>query len=140
MNRDVLRALLIKHEGLRLKPYIDSVGKVTIGVGRNLDDVGISEKEAMILLDNDVARVVAECRENFAWFNSLCDARQNVICSMVFNMGLDHFKEFKKMIAAIECGDFASASNEMKASKWAGQVGKRAIELAQMMEDGDTIH
>lgn len=60
MNRDRLKAQLVIDEGLRLRPYRDSVGKLTIGCGRNLDDVGITAAEAMMLLDNDVSRVERE--------------------------------------------------------------------------------
>jgi lysozyme len=140
MNRDALRALVIRHEGIRLKVYKDTVGVLTIGVGRNIEATGITEAEALYLLDNDLARVVSYCREAFSWFNSLCDARQNVICSMVFNVGAAGFAEFKKLIAAIELKDFNEAANQMLLSRWAGQVGKRATELASMMRDGDTIH
>lgn len=140
MNRDRLRALLIKHEALRLKPYADTAGKLTIGVGRNLEDVGISEQEAMFLLENDIGKAVAYCRQAFPWFNALCDSRQNVVASMAFNLGAAKLAEFKKMLAAIAKSDFETAANEMLCSAWAGQVGPRAVELAQMMRDGDTIH
>lgn len=140
MNREALKALIIRHEGLVLKPYKDTVGKLTIGVGRNLDDVGISTIEANFLLDNDLARVISECRDQFSWFNELDDSRQNVICDMVFNMGMPRFLGFQKMLAAIDKKDWKAAADEMLMSRWAGQVGKRATELAQMMLDGDTIH
>jgi lysozyme len=140
MNRDSLRALLIRHEGLSLKAYKDSLGFLTIGYGRCLDTTGISEPEANALLDNDISKCVAYCREAFSWFDALDDARQNVICSMIFNMGAAKFAEFKKLIAAVIAKDYNEAANQMRQSVWAGQVGKRASELAQMMIDGDTIH
>ncbi len=140
MNRDSLRVLLIRHEGLRLKPYKDSVGLLTIGYGRCLDNVGISEAEALVLLDNDISKAVAYCREAFPWFNSIDDSRQNVIASMVFNLGAAGFAEFKKLIAAVIRADFSEAANQMLLSRWAGQVGPRAVELAEMMRAGDTIH
>lgn len=140
MNRDALKALLMRHEGLSLRVYKDSQGLDTIGFGRCLETVGISEAEAMIMLDNDIAKVVAYCRQAFTWFNSLDDSRQNVVCSMVFNLGALGFSEFKKMIAALAAKDFDEAANQMLLSKWAAQVGPRATELAQMMRDGDTIH
>lgn len=140
MDREKLKQLLIAHEGLRLKPYRDTVGILTIGVGRNLEASGITEKEAMFLLDNDIARVVGYCREAFPWFNGLCDTRQNVVCSMVFNLGAAGFSKFQKMIAAIERKDFEAAANEMLCSRWSGQVGARATELSEMMRSGDTFH
>lgn len=140
MNRDKLKELLIKHEAMRLFPYKDSVGKLTIGIGRNLEDVGITEAEAFFLLDNDIAKAVSHCRSAYPWFNELDDSRQNVICSMVFNLGMRGFANFKKLIAAMEKKDYAEAANQMKSSLWASQVGKRATELAEMMLMGDTRH
>lgn len=128
-----LANLLVKHEGLLLKPYTDTVGKLTIGCGRNLNDVGIGQPEAMIMLANDIARVSQLAVDNFAWFNSISSVRQDVVLSMIFNMGLGGFKEFTKLLAALQNGDFKRASDEMLSSKWAGQVGARASELAQML-------
>jgi lysozyme len=132
-----IRELLIKHEGLRLKPYRCTAGKLTIGVGRNLDDVGISEEEAFSLLDNDILRVRREAG-SFAWFRDLSTERQNVILSMVFNLGIDRFKGFKRMIQAVSDGRFEDAATEMLNSKWAAQVGKRAVDLAEIMRSGGT--
>lgn len=140
MNRDALKALLIRHEACSLKPYKDSLGLLTIGIGRCLETQGISAVEANILLDNDLARVVSECRSTFTWFDGLCDSRQNVIASMVFNLGLNGLKGFTKMLDAVARGDYEAAASEMCASKWAGQVGRRATELAEMMRKGDVVH
>lgn len=63
MDTQQLREQLERHEGLRLKPYKDTVGKLTIGIGRNLDDKGISRKEAFALLDNDIAEVVRQLEQ-----------------------------------------------------------------------------
>lgn len=140
MNRDSLKNLLIRHESLSLRPYKDTEGKLTIGVGRCLDTTGISSIEANYLLDNDISRVVSECRTSFPWFDGLCDSRQNVVASMAFNLGLNGLKGFVKFLSAVEKKDFDEAANQMKLSKWAGQVGVRAIELSNMMRDGDTVH
>lgn len=129
-----LRELLIKHEGLRLMPYEDTKGKLTIGVGRNLDDVGISEIEAMGLLTNDIGRVEREAASHISVFNQLSVVRQDVVLSMIFNLGLAGFMEFKKMNAAMCAGNFNSAAKEMLDSKWAKDVGQvRSSELATMM-------
>ena len=131
-----LRKLLIKHEGLRLKPYLCPAKKLTIGVGRNLDDVGISEAEAMFLLQNDIERALDECHARFPWFYSLDEVRQDVILSMVFNLGITRFLGFRKLITAMAVGDYALAGAEMLSSRWAVQVGPRAKELADMMFTG----
>lgn len=127
--------MLIKHEGLVLKPYQCPAGKTTIGVGRNLEDNGIDEREAMFLLSNDVARCYEEAGQ-FAWFAHLNDFRQEVVISMIFNLGISRFKGFRKTIAALEAGDYDTAAKEMLDSRWAQQVGKRADELAEIMKSG----
>jgi lysozyme len=133
--RESLSEVLIRHEGLRLKPYKCSARKLTIGVGRNIEDRGISEDEAMLMLRNDIAVSHTEAK-SFAWYGGLCDVRKNVVISMIFNLGLPRFKLFKLMIAALECGDYEVAACEMLDSKWARQVGNRAVELSGMMRAG----
>lgn len=134
MNK--LHQLLIKHEGMELRPYTDTVGKTTIGVGRNLSDIGISENEALILLANDIKRAQVEANQ-FSWFKNLDGVRQEVLVMMLFNLGLPRFKEFKKLIKALQESDYINASDEMLDSDWAEQVGARATELALMMETGE---
>lgn len=130
-----LRDMIMAHEGLKLKPYRCTKGKLTIGYGRNLEDVGITREEAEILLDHDIAKARRQA-EGFAWFASLSPNRQNVVVSMIFNLGLDGFWGFKKIIEALERGNFVRAAVEMLSSKWAGQVGRRARELAELMRRG----
>jgi len=132
-----LRDLLIKHEGIKGKVYYDSEGIATIGVGRNLEDVGLTYDEAMLLLDNDIKRVLKDCWREFPWFIDLSEDRQSVVASMVFNLGLDGFKQFKKLIKAIEREDWTEAACQMIDSKWAIQVKDRAVELANMMKGTD---
>lgn len=129
-----LKDLLIKHEGIKGKVYADSEGVLTIGVGRNLEDVGVSYDEAMLMLDNDIKRVLYDCWHEFPWFCELTEDRQNVVASMVFNLGLAGFKKFKRMIAAIEQEDWTEAACQMIDSKWAAQVKTRAVELAILMK------
>lgn len=131
-----LKGMLIRHEAIRFKPYVDTKGKITIGVGRNLEDVGISADEAMMMLDNDIAsaRRDAHC---FTWFGALDEPRKDVVLSMIFNMGLKKYLTFKGMIAAMQKRDFDRAASEMLNSLWAAQVGKRAAELAEMMRTGE---
>lgn len=130
-----LKAMLIRHEDLRLKPYLCSKGKITIGVGRNLEARGITTEEAMFLLENDIKRATAAAA-TFAWFPKLDEVRKDVIVSMVFNLGLTGFCEFKQLISAIENSFWMVAKTEMLDSRWAKQVGDRAIELAEMMLTG----
>jgi lysozyme len=131
-----LRDMLIRHEGVKLKPYRDSVGKLTIGCGRNLDDVGISDLEAFMLLNNDISRVDTALKKEFAWYQRIGEKRQIVVANMAFNMGVAGIKGFTQMIEAIKRQDWEDAAKQMLSSKWAGQVGKRAVELAEKMRSG----
>lgn len=135
-SRALLRKDVMHAEGLRLKPYRDTVGKLTIGYGRNLEDVGITKLEAEVLLDHDLADAEMECRKAFAWFDGLSELRQRVIVEMVFNLGLSRFMEFKATIAALMLRDYETAARQMLASKWAKQVKGRAIRLSEWMRDG----
>lgn len=135
MSRE-LKKYLIEHEGLRLKPYVDTVGKTTIGVGRNLTDNGITEDEAMLLLEHDIAGARGSLR-HFGWFNDLDYVRQDVLAELVFNIGYPRFLTFKKMIAALEDGDYTLAAYELLDSKWALQVGSnRSNNMHMRLRDG----
>ena len=126
-----------KHEGLRLKPYRCTAGKLTIGYGRNLEDNGITEEEAHFLLMNDLEKSWDECCKAFSWISKMDKIRQGVIVELCFNMGLGRLKGFKKMLAACERGDYETASVEMLDSLWARQVGRRAKTLADIMKGKD---
>ena len=123
-------------EAERLFPYRCSAGKLTIGVGRNLDDVGITKEESDFLLNTDIARVLDECRGLDYW-NALNPARQLVVADMVFNLGMPKFSRFLKLNAALRIPDYTLAAHEMMDSKWAVQVGRRADKLKQIMLSGE---
>lgn len=129
---------LKRHEGLRLKPYLCSEGKITIGFGRNLEDMGISEKEAEMLLMSDIQRCYEEL-DVFSWFHDLDQVRQEAMVNMLFNLGLPTFLEFKRTLKFMAEGAYSQAAEEMLDSKWARQVGDRAAELAYMVETGQYL-
>lgn len=131
-----LEETLIKHEGLRLWPYKDTVGKLTIGVGRNLEDIGISKDEAFLLLKNDIAQAQWLCKKEFTFWDKLNEPRQDVMTMLVFNMGLAKVKEFLNTLGAISVGNFDLAADELLRSKWAEQVGKRAKDLSEILRSG----
>ena len=126
---------LILHEGLRKKPYRCTEGKLTIGVGRNLDDKGISKEEALFLLRNDIHEVM-DALEKHEWYLALDPIRQKVVIDMAYNLGVGGLLKFRKMIAALEYGDYEGAADQMLDSRWAEQVGMRATRLAEMMRSG----
>lgn len=137
MNKDRLIAQLTLHEGLRLKPYTDSVGKFTIGVGRNLDDVGITKDEARYLLTNDIQGALGTALSLVPVFFSLSDVRQRVIVDMAFNLGRARLERFIDFLVAVNAGDWNAAADEMKDSKWYAQVGERGRRLEEMMRTGE---
>jgi lysozyme len=132
-----LITLLKRDEGERLKPYRCTAGKLTIGVGRNLEDTGISQDESDYLLANDISRVTVEITRHLPWALKLDDARFNVLLSMVFQMGMGGVLRFKKFLNALQSGDYVKASIEMLDSKWAQHDSPaRAKRLSDVMRSG----
>ena len=126
-------------EGLRCKPYKCSAGKLTIGYGRNLDDVGISLDEADYMFNNDFNKAY----EDVLWLltkydidvNNLSECRLFVLTDMCFNLGRARLFMFKKLFQALKKGDYDTAAEEMKDSNWYKQVGNRAKKLCDMMKN-----
>jgi lysozyme len=131
-----LESLLVQEEGFKKFPYQDTTGNLTIGVGRNLSTIGISEDEAIFLLENDIIACEREIWRACPWYASLDNPRKMVIIDMCFNMGIQKLLEFRNMLGALESKDYISAAKEMLNSKWANQVGSRAQRLALTMETG----
>lgn len=131
-----LRESLKKHEGKRLKVYDDTEGIATIGYGRNLVGVGISDDEAEYLLGNDITRAWQGAMEVVPSFATLTDARQEVLVEMVFNLGAAGVSKFRKTLFFIAEKDWDKAAEEMLDSQWAEQVGNRAVRLSQKFRMG----
>lgn len=131
-----LRAQLMEHEGLRLRPYVDTVGKVTIGIGRNLTDKGITAGEAMTLLDHDIDECLTDLR-SFGWFNALDAVRQRALIDLRFNVGRASLRGFVKMLAALAAKDYPEAARQLITSAWANQVQPaRRDRLMTMLSTG----
>ena len=112
---------LIRHEGMKLKPYRCTSQKLTIGVGRNIDDNGITEDEARYLLKNDIARSRKEL-ETFYWWEDLDEVRKDCLINMVFCLGFPTFKKFKGLISDLEDKNYKMASANILDSA-VGQTG-----------------
>lgn len=130
-----IRDQLIRHEGLKLKPYLDSEGIPTIGVGHNLNE-GISLAVAMFMLDDDISSHTRELERAHPVVKRLDQVRRDVLINMAFNLGVSRLSGFRKMWRAIHDEDWERAGDEMMDSKWARQVGRRAAELSLQMRDG----
>ena len=131
-----MRVQLGLHEGLRDKPYVDTVGKVSIGIGRNLTDKGLRRDEIELMYRNDVAESIAELDRVLPWWRRLDEVRRRVLLDMMFNMGAPTLLEFKNTLALVQAGQYRAAAEGMLASKWARQTGRRAVRLAAMMGSG----
>lgn len=134
---DRLKKLTKEFEGCRLKPYKCPAGKLTIGYGRNLDDVGISQAEADMMFERDFAKAEADvrdiCKEFGINVDDLIEQRFYVLTDMCFNLGKGGLKKFKKLFSALKKGLYDDAANAMLDSLWAKQVGNRATKLAVLM-------
>lgn len=128
---------LKRDEGCRLMPYRDSLGFLTIGYGRCLDRVGISQSEADMLLESDIRVAESAVATNLAGIEHLDPVRRAVLVNMAFNLGIGGLLQFRKFLAAVRASDWPRASNEMRDSLWAKQVGSRADRLARQIETGE---
>lgn len=132
-----LKQLLVSHEQYKQFPYSDTTGHLTVGIGRNLTDRGISTTEAFYLLDDDILYFSGKLNHFLKFFSSLDENRQIALIDMCFNLGVQGFLNFKEMISALEAGDYYRAADEMLNSKWASQVGERATTLANIIRNGE---
>jgi lysozyme len=142
---DNIYKLLTHHEGTRQFPYDDVTGnqillptngKITIGKGFNLTDVGLFPEEIDFILKNRVEKTEIEVERAFPWYNELDDVRKAVILDMAYNMGVPTLKTFRNTLAMVKDGRYVAASQNMLRSLWARQVKGRARRLAKMMETG----
>jgi lysozyme len=128
---------LKRHEGLKLKPYKCTADKLTIGVGRNLEDVGISEEEAEMLLQNDIQRATVQIQAEFPWTEQLDEVRFSALINFTFNVGIGTVGKFVNAMALLRDGSYDMAADEFLNSRWAKQVGQRAIEVTDQIRTGE---
>jgi lysozyme len=130
-----LRKSLIKHERLTYFPYTDTVGKLTIGIGHNLTDCGLSDNAINAQFLDDVNYFYTQLTTTFDWYIKLNEDRQIILIDMCF-MGWKTFLEFTRLITALSKFDYDHAAFEMINSEWAKQVKSRADDLAKGMLSG----
>ena len=121
---------------MELKPYRCTGGKLSIGVGRNLDDRGITEAEAQLMLSNDIDDFADRLKREIPWMAELSPVRQRVLLDMAFNLGISGLLKFKRTLKAIRAKQYEKAAEMMLDSRWATQVGQRAKRLSKMMATG----
>jgi lysozyme len=132
-RQDILNRL-IDEEGLRLLAYTDTMGKITIGIGCNLTDVGITKDEAIYLCNNRIDSAINNLRAKLDYFDTLPDNVQTVLIDLCFNMGIGTLLTFHNTLNYIKIGDYESAATNLLNSIWAQQVGVRAIKLSDLLK------
>jgi len=144
MNIDKLAIELTQEEGKRNKPYLDTKGIPTIGVGRNLRDVGLFDDEINLMLKNDIQRSINDLDKYLPWWRKMDEVRQRVLCNLCFNMGIGNSKKgllsFVNTLSYMMKGNYEAASQGMKNSKWYSDVGpNRGGKLVDMMRTGKDV-
>lgn len=137
MNRTRLKIQLVKHEGDRRKPYTDTAGHLTIGVGRNLEAKPLSDAVVALMLDEDIIEALGVCTRLFMGFDTFSEPRQHALIDMAFNLGEHGLGAFTKMRAAVDAREWARVAEEAADSDWFHQVGQRGRTLVQMLK-GDS--
>lgn len=147
MDVQVLAKQLEIDEARRRFPYLDccgrqwqqctckTKGKLTIGIGRNLDDVGLFDDEINYLLQGDIKRASAELDRQLPWWQHATEAVQQVLANMSFNMGIARLLGFRNTLADIQAGRYKEAAGRMKQSLWRQQTGPRADRIIKILED-----
>lgn len=137
MNYQDAMQMTKSFEGLRLKPYRCTAGKLTIGYGRNLDDVGISKEEAEMLFEHDYNNAITNLKALLVSNGiKIEDVSQNAIFAltdMMFNLGYTRMSQFKNLLSELKKGSYEGVAREMKNSKWATQVGNRSKKLIDLV-------
>ncbi len=134
-----LRRVLEKDEGVRFKPYMDTTGNITIGVGHNLSTRGVTYATVLQILGEDMDQAEKDTVDVFGkdFFETLEDNRKIALCSLLFNLGKIRILAFQPTIALILKKDWAAVKMHLLGSKWAGQVKGRAERIASMLCDNE---
>jgi len=136
MNAARVMGQLMQDEGLKLKPYRCPAGRLTIGFGRNLEDRGITEAEAQALLRGDVDDCWSRLRDKLPWVETAPERVQEALLNMAYNIGVEGLLNFSITLGHLRACRYDEAAKAMLASKWAGQVGRRAVRLAKQVRGG----
>ena len=120
-------------EGRKKFTYRCTANKLSIGVGRNLEDRGLRDDEINLMLSNDIDEADGIARKLIPNYQKLSEERKAVVINMAFNLGETRLSQFKQTLAAINEGRYADAAEGMRNSLWYKQVGLRAERLATIM-------
>ena len=134
-----LTAMVKRHEGVKSHVYKCTQGFETIGVGRNISEsgLGLSEDEVEYLLANDLKRCHEELQDAYYWYGGLNQTRRDAMVDMCFNLGITRLRGFVNALEAMSREQFDIAADEFMDSRWAKQVGNRAVEVTEMIRTGE---
>lgn len=128
--------IMVNEGGLKQFPYVDTVNKITIGIGYNLTDRGLPIDFLSQTFNSDVAFFSQKLDSTFTWFAQLDGNRQTALLDMAFNLGWNNFLNFKNMLVALGLGDYDTASHEVLNSTYAKQVPNRALKNYYIIKNG----
>lgn len=126
-----------KNEGYRQFCYSCSAGKNTIGIGFNLDDVGLSHEESIVILSMRLSKIDNSLHSKFDWYRLLSPVRKAALCDMAYQMGINGLLGFKKSLALMAHGQYQNAAREFCNSRWYDQTPIRADKVCGMIESGE---
>ncbi len=138
MITEALVQQIAKHEGLRTKPYLDTVGVWTVGYGHNLNEP-ITEEDARQILISDIKKAIDGCIHAYPWFMELSEPRQHAMIDLAFYMGIHMLNGFKKFLAAMQIGNYDEAAYHLTDSLWAKQVKGRSLTVSNMIRGSEQI-
>lgn len=147
MNKEVLKEQIKRHEGEVLEVYEDSLGYLTLGVGHLIQKsdpeygqpAGTPVSQNVVDLyytddfDKHVDETIHVCENNNIVFDALPENIQHVLVNMCFNLGANRLGKFRNMLAAVSTSDWKEMASQMEDSRWFGQVGRRSVELQEMV-------
>lgn len=135
MDLEKVKKRLIVEEGKKHFPYRCSANKITIGVGRNLEDRGVSDITIDQMLDEDIDICVGELRQNLSWFDNAPSGIQDVLIDLAFNMGVPKLLTFVKTLELLRTSQYDKAADELLRSRYAATLPQRSGRNANMIRD-----
>jgi GH24 family phage-related lysozyme (muramidase) len=147
MSDEDIKKMIIKHEGIRNKPYKDSLGLWTVGVGHLIGDGykgqsapppewnrEFSNEEVMKMFDEDYAHHKSAAMK-IPGYDKVDSKGQGALTDLTFNMGPSWISKWPKLKKQLGEGDTQAAASNLQESKWYGQVGNRAPTIVSLLKD-----
>ena len=125
------------NEGYRQFTYLCPAQKWTVGIGFNLDDVGLSHEESRVILKMRLRAIESQLSQLLHGYDAHNDARQAALADMAYQMGVNGLLKFKRSLAYMAAIDYDSAADEFLNSNWAKQTPIRAKKVTEMIRTGE---